>query len=517
MPTTLPKANALEPTSLLKHFFILNVIVWMGLAGWISLLEGTTRFMLPFQHNDAAEMVQQAVEQARSELTLESLRAVSEELWALASLTSAERFINSRLPEHGLFYATMPRANQVLMLVHVVLASFCMLLGGLQFWPAFRKRFMRAHRAVGALYILTVPPAIVAVMVYMALTAPHNIYDHLLAWIALWVFATLALVSIAMAVRALRAKRIFEHQAWMALSFGCLAVAPFLRLNWVFLAWIFPDIDQETLNLVTLSLMLPQTLLLAWGLVMVNRQFERRMIQRKPTRLAQQASALFMALKWPLTGASLMLLLINAFWALSGGTLATIPASANIMPQGFLLAEAHALANHRLALSGMVIGLGAAFPLAVRLLLSLLQTAPGAKSVGFGHESTALVLTAMVGGLGSMAIGNAIGLQPDRTLLSGGAMWWVNGLCVVFFGGLTGYFLLKRQAPLAKEMLVFLLCILPFPALFLTTSAVAAHLPWSAVYLEAGQGLIVPAGFSGGLLFLAALHMVFSQATREYN
>ena len=124
-----------------------------------------------------------------------------------------------------------------------------------------------------------------------------DIYDHLVAWIALRVFGVFSLVSIGMAVLALKKKRIFEHQAWMAASFACLMVAPMLRWDWALLGKIFPNIDQETVNLVTMGIMLPETILIGYGLILINRQYLRPMKQRKPHPFAEKARIQFQTLQ----------------------------------------------------------------------------------------------------------------------------------------------------------------------------------------------------------------------------
>ena len=74
-----------------------------------------------------------------------------------------------------------------------------------------------------------------------------------------------------------------------------------------------------------------------------------------------------------------------------------------------------------------------------------------------------------------------------------------------------------KQPAQMKESLVFLLCLLPFPTLFFITLEAMSLLPVPADYIAAGQGFVVPAGFSGALLFLAILYVVHGQATREHN
>jgi len=492
--------------------FILLVVVTMGASGGYALLEGLFRFTLPFTSDDATVELTQAVAAARAAPTPEAIGVISSELKALAQLTSAERFADSRLPEQGVFYTTMPTANQWLMLLHVLFGAFCMLLGGLQFWPGFRRRYLKLHRRIGMIYIVTVPVSLLTVFAYMALTAPHHLYAHLVGWIALWVFGLLALEAIFMAVRALGARRIFEHQAWMALSFGCLMVAPLFRLDWVLLAWLFPAIDQETLNLVTLNLMLPQALLIAYGLIVVNRQYTRPMRQRPAAALAAPAAALFRRAVRALMLLAAGLLCVNGFFYVAGQGMSSLSAGAVLVPAALIQQEQAVLAAHSWVAAVFALGLGLAFPAAALQLNGLLLQRPVPAMV---RHATPLL--AVAAGLASCVIGMRIGIAPDKLLLSGGTMYLVNGLVLAGFGLRLLLAGRRGQQALMKESLVFLLCLLPFPSLFFLTLHVMSLLPVPADYITAGQGYVLPAGFSAGLLFVAMIHVVYGQATREHN
>lgn len=497
--------------------FILIIVVSMGLSGWFALQEGLFRFTLPFTEENATQHAIQAVDTVRADPSPDKLRQVSEEIWALSTLTSVKRFADSRLMEHGIYYTTMPTTNQVLMLVHVLFGVFCMLVGGLQFWPGFRKRYMKAHRVIGMIYVVTVPVSVLTVLAYMALTPPHHIYDHLIAWIALWIFGLLALVSVAMALRALKARRIFEHQAWMALSFGCLLVAPLLRLDWVLLAWLFPAIDQETLNLVTMGMMLPETLLIAYGLILVNRGYARPMRQRPAAAVAGPGARLFLRAQPALHAVALALLVTNVLFYVMGSGMASVEVAARLVPAALVGREQAVLAAHREITLLFTFGISLAFPAVVQALGQLLQ-APSA--TGTSPTSTASLVAALLAlgaGVASCFLGWQIGLSPDNVWLSGGTMYMVNGLVLATFSLLCLGARAVGQRGLLKEGLVFLLCLLPFPTLFFLTLQVLGWISLPPDYIAAGQGFVVPVGFSAGLLFLAMLYVVHGQATREHN
>lgn len=499
---------------LLSLAFLLSLMTVMAAFGWIALREGTHRFLLPFVNGNATRQIADAIASVRAHPSLEGIRQVSEEIWMMSLPTSVTRFSHSRLMEQGIYYTTMPRVNQVLIAIHVLFSAFCVTFGSLQFWPSFRKRFMRAHRLIGAIYVATVPISTVSALAYLALTPPHHLYAHLIGWIALWIFGVLTLIAIAMAVRALKARRIFEHQAWMALSFGCLLVAPLLRIDWVLLAPLFPHIDQETLNLVTMGVMLPQAQLITYALIVVNRQYARPMKQRTPAPLASRAGAWFLRSQPGLLASTAVWGAVNVWaYGLGHGT-AGLDAAARMLPADLLTREQAALHAYPGIAWLMALSLTAAFPAAVLSLGARLRAA--STSVAARLDATAACL-GLAAGAASVFLGWHIGIAPDNHLFSGGTMYTVNGLVIAGFSLMLAATARRRQHAIAKESLVFLLCMLPFPALYFATLEAVGRIRLPAAYLAAGQGFVIPVGFSSSLLFLAAFHVIFGQATREHN
>ena len=407
--------------------FLLALVLTMAASGWIAFYEGTHRFMLPFTTDNAAQQITDAVKSARSNPTDENIRQVSEEIWALSRFVPAQRFSESKLVDQGIYYASMPKPNQVIMVVHILLSVFCVSLGGLQFWPAFRKRFMQLHRRIGMTYVVTAPLSVVAAFFYMALTAPYNIYANLVAWLALWVFGFLAILSIAMAMLALKARRLFEHQAWMALSFGCLLVAPLLRLDWVLLVPFFPNIDQETLNLTTMGIMLPECLLLAYGLTLVNRQYARPMKQRSIAAIGNRGTALFLRAVPAAYAVAVILLVINVLGYFIDQGMSGMSAATGLVPTALIQREHSVLTTYPMMTILFVTSISLAFPAVVFALkkLFLQKAAPIAAPSALSRATPILTLAA---GVASCFLGWHIGLGKGSIWLSGGTLYTVNGL-----------------------------------------------------------------------------------------
>jgi len=498
--------------SQVRLIYILLITVVMAYTGLVALYEASTRFMMPLVLDDASSVAALAIKEVRSNPTLENMGQISKELENLSRITSVERFADSKLMEQGLYYTTMPKPNQVVLSVHIFLGVFCLVLGGFQFWPQFRKRFIKAHRAFGALYIVTAPLSVVAALIYLALTPPHHIYDHLVAWLSLWVFGTLAIVSIVMAVLALRAKRIFEHQAWMALSFGCLIVAPMLRWNWLLLGLAFPHIDQETLNLVTMGIMLPEVLLIGYGLTLVNRQYKKAMIKRVISPVATRVRDLFLATTPLWNALAVLSIIIGARAYIYADGMFSL-ASPSFIPEALIAKEQSVFST--------ATWLGPLFVLAngVALLLGLQLLYRSLKGDERTSKNTTLVfsLATFITAFCALKIGVSIGLEPNNLLLSGGTLYTAAGALLVAF--LTVFFISSfiGQRAIAKESLVFLLSILPFPAMFFIAIQGLQLATLPADYLAVGQGYVVPAGSSLGLFFVAMLYVVYGQATREHG
>ncbi|MCU7696968.1 DUF2306 domain-containing protein [Acinetobacter sp. AYS6] len=498
-----------------KFTFLLILFVITCIAGIISLLEAIHFFQFLLS-DDAPQVVSQAIQQLRANPTLENTKILGAELWGLSSLSNVSHYVDSRLLEQGLYYASMPKTNQALLFVHVVLGGFCMLLGALQFWPSFRKRYMTIHRKIGTVYIATAPFSVVMAMIYLVKTAPHHLYDHLIAWIALWIFGAFALLSIFMAIRAIRNKKIYEHQAWMALSFSSLLVAPLLRWDWALLVSLFPHIDQETLNLVTMGMMLPQTLLIGYILVVINRQFNRPMSQRKPESFALRISNIFLVLS-PLWYAVAIgsTVIVGLYFSIGG--LSGLKFAHTLIPHELIIREEQVISDLGFRKWLLVLTNGAALILGIYTLQALLKaTAKTLSKPVHLFGKTAAIFALIAGGL-AISVGSQIGLQPDRVLLAGGTMYIINGAFLVLFSMIFLVAQYRQQFAIMKESMVFLICMLPYLSSYVLTLWVLQFIHLPTDYVIAGQGFAVPIGFSTGLLFVAFLYVVYGQATREHN
>ncbi len=498
--------------------YVMLVALLMALTGWLALQEGLTRYLPQLRHTVNAADLQAQAQTLRDHPSPANTAAYSAELAALSSVTDARRFADSALVEHGLYLAHMPRLNRALLTGHIFLGVFCMLLGGLQFWPGLRQRHMRLHRTVGGLYVVTAPLSVLLSLAYLTQTPPERLYTHLTGYVALWLFGLGALAAIALAMVALRRRRIHEHMGWMALSFSCLLVAPMLRLNWVFMAWLLPHIDQETLNLVTLGFMLPQCLLIGHGLLLANRRAQGPARPRPVTALAARATRHFLqaAPLWWALAAGCAWLMLRHFAA--GQGLSSVALATPLLPQA--LAEREAWAFSAAPGLGLALGVSTAAGLAWALHGFL----RGLRAAGMSARDTwgawAVAALSLVAGLSALGLGWQMGIAPARQWLQGGTFYTVHGVLLL---GLT--LLLARrllwvrpgQAAFVQESLALLLAVLPAPALAAVLLQALSHLPLPAAAIASGHAQLLATASGNALLALACIHAVLGQATREHT
>ncbi|HET6789427.1 MAG TPA: hypothetical protein VFH49_15795, partial [Aquabacterium sp.] len=347
------------------------------------------------------------------------------------------------------------------------------------------------------------------------MTAPHNLYTRLTAWVALWLFGTVALWSVGSAVHALKQRRIHEHMGYMALSFACMLVAPMLRLNWVMLAWLFPHIDQETLSLVTMGIMMPECLLIGYGLIQVNRQYDRAMTRRTASALPQAMLRAFqraMPLWYALAAGALV---ISVMHFASGLGMSGSDSARQLVNTALLDREALMLHEHPIARVVFALSSSLAMLLGLHLFMRLLRLAP-TKALDAntrGMARGALILSTLAG-VSATWLGWHIGLAPAQQWLSGGTIYTTNGLLILLFSGVLAGNLAKGHLAMLKESLAFLLCLLPFAPLLLVNLWVLQWLPIPADYIQQGQGYVLAAGSCGTLMFAAMFYAVQGQASR---
>ena len=114
---------------------------------------------------------------------------------------------------------------QAVFYVHIVSAGLALAAGPFQFAKALRRRYPRVHRWTGRTYVLSI-----------AFAAPSGLvmaFYSSAAFVGLFGFGTLSVLwawTTWRGYRAVRARDIASHQAWMIRSFALSFAAPTLRL-----------------------------------------------------------------------------------------------------------------------------------------------------------------------------------------------------------------------------------------------------------------------------------------------
>lgn len=163
---------------------------------------------------------------SRTGLVLVALLAL-----AIAGISLATYATNSLValagdePSVAAPYVSAPLFARVALYAHIVVGSFALVVGPLQFWRGARDRFPLLHRITGRGYLIAVGIASIAGLVI----APFNSAGI----VGLFGFGGLAIAWAATAWRGYRAARdrvIPDHQAWMIRNYALTFAAVTLRL-----------------------------------------------------------------------------------------------------------------------------------------------------------------------------------------------------------------------------------------------------------------------------------------------
>ncbi|MCC7410431.1 MAG: DUF2306 domain-containing protein [Gammaproteobacteria bacterium] len=160
------------------------------------------------------------------------------------------------------------------MLMHTTMGAVSMALGPFQFIAAFRRRYPAAHRVMGRLYLGGVVLSMIGGLAYLGTTAFGEVFSGKPFAIALLGLDLAVLWTAWLAYRAIRARAVLRHQAWMAFNFGLVCATPGLRMLWLMFGWSVPAFTQAQANLAITTFLLPMCLLGA--LIWVTLQRPRR-------------------------------------------------------------------------------------------------------------------------------------------------------------------------------------------------------------------------------------------------
>ena len=130
---------------------------------------------------------------------------------------------------------------------HTALGGMAMTLGVLQFVPALRRRYPRAHRAAGGMVLLGVAASMAGAITYLSRRPLADIFASPSFGLALWALALACLSYVALAVLAIRRGDFRSHMGFMALMMATLLTAPVLRFEWTLFGMALPY-DMHGIN-----------------------------------------------------------------------------------------------------------------------------------------------------------------------------------------------------------------------------------------------------------------------------
>lgn len=160
--------------------------------------------------------------------------------------------------------------------MHAGPAGLTMVLGPWQFVPALRKRFPKAHRITGRVYLVSLMAASAAAAYAAAVTPsgfPLQVGFYLL--IVAWLYTA------ARAFIAIRRRQVQQHRIWMIRNYALTFAAVTLRLYMMIFLVLFPSVPWLGIYTASAWLGLTGNVLVAEYFI-VHRLLANRVRQRQP-------------------------------------------------------------------------------------------------------------------------------------------------------------------------------------------------------------------------------------------
>ncbi|AOJ10078.1 hypothetical protein WS71_22820 [Burkholderia mayonis] len=444
-------------------------------------------------------------------------------LWIGAKLTSAQiAFGENGFYDTVLYYARMPKANIVILSLHNIMGGTCMLLGALQFWPALRRNYPRWHRTAGVIYMASSQIAMIGAIAYMVRTPVDRMYDTLTYTTGLWFLALGVTASLWMSIYHLVRRDIAQHQAYMAINYGFLLTAPFTRIDWIWAAMVYPNVDQNTSNFSAVAVLIAQCMLFGYLLLCMNRWF-----QKARPRTAQASSVLPAALTQAAARIGVPILS-----ALSIAGLITVVDHHLVAPgldqfqagKNWIPADLSAFQSSVLGAAPVSRWIYAVSAIGVCLLAPFLLRAAFIKKQQLPQMMQLATVTAVLTSANGLALlywGKLLG-GPTAMTSSGGTPFQMNGSFELFFAALLLWGVMRQRHTLVKEWSLFsILCVLALPSFY----AIVPLVGW--IYTQIGvPGLhhyvditsVYRIAISTGLILAmlaGSIYAVYGGATQE--
>lgn len=503
----------------LRGALALLLVLVFAFYGFLAIEESwSARKFMPSENRTNMLALREATDAGADVLHNGQIEAAGMPLWfrLMAERTRAGYSYGSdSVFDTLVYYTEMPAFNKVTLSFHMLLGGLCMVLGGSQFWPAFRRRFPKLHRVFGMVFVVTAQSAMVMSFVYLWRTTADNTYGGLTFHVGLWFLAIGVTIALWLAMYHVWRREIAQHQAWMGIAYGFLLTAPLLRYDWTLLGMIFPNVAMNEANYAGMMLLIPQCFLFGYGLVCVNRWLscERTTPQALPFGDTARAA---LPRWWPVVSLLCLVLAgLTLYHYLIAPGLAGSVLAQQMIPASVIANDSRVFGTVTVASASFAVLVSGALLLAPLFLRNAFRLAPGAALTPvLRRQGLALAAIAAMASLLALHFAGAVG-APSHATLSGGATYFLMGVAGLVFSLLLAQAAWRERLALVKEWGVFVVLIVATAPLFYVMLAVLSLFDLSAPHLAAGHGYMLAAGFAPGLLLVGFIYAIYGSATRE--
>jgi hypothetical protein len=393
------------------------------------------------------------------------------------------------------YYASMDATEKSVLSVHMALGGACLVLGVFQFWPAFRRNYRKAHRALGGLYILSAYTMVAASAYHLLHTRIEDTFQGFTFHLQLWFLVISTTITQTLAIYHIKKRNFALHFGFQAYTFAAFLSAPLQRLDWVILGAVWPHLTLgEVNNMVNLAGFW-QCLLAAYVIYVWNRETSplRPQMAVQPAKGAGEVR-FFWALA--LAGATTTVALFLVWPGLGHWSVAR-----SIVPASTLAAEAALFADR--TLQNLVFSAATCAAILSGMWL-LMNDAANRRARNIFYVG------AVISGLIQLSWGWQLG-EPSLKVIAGGGFYTISGISLLGFALVALWAERRGREAWWRELMVYGVNFAFAPALLLWMHAI-----WYALgvvpqrYVDIGHAYILAAG---GAILSPTLHGLFGAFT----
>ncbi|MDY7024975.1 MAG: DUF2306 domain-containing protein [Pseudomonadota bacterium] len=259
----------------------LRNIIWLGIIslltvyGILAFNSGLTLSPTTNSNPSAEYEVSQITQDTKSigQADSQSVERVLPEWieWVASAKDESYAYSEDSLLQTQAHFFSMSDTKRQVLSFHMILGLILMTAGILQFWPRFRRRHRKWHRASGSIYIVAAFFSMSSSAYHLATSQIDDVYSQYVFYMGLWFLILLSLSSIVLAMFEIKRKHIALHLGWQALAFGCFLTAPIQRFLWISLAPLAGERSFNEMNIVVNISLIALALFCGYLLFIYNR------------------------------------------------------------------------------------------------------------------------------------------------------------------------------------------------------------------------------------------------------